>query len=309
MATNTRLQVGPNGAITSGQQLLLPDSTIRSRKHKKVIIAVNSRDRNFGQYMDSNDFRWTLRRPLKEIISIELVNGHIPADLYNIASGWNEFEFGEGAAIPSQVWKVTLTPGQYTATELAAELQTRLNALPGKVNTYTVTYNTITRKITTTATVNVAPFTFYWRTGNIHDTFDTWTGAITSINTPGRILGFDWFDYTSSGGVLEAPYKADPDLFLKKLYLYVNADNNIELNRIELGAGRKDCFHILFLDTAKDGYYSLNKEMNTPIFYSVPAPIARITTLNISIRDEFYRPVDLGHHDFTLMFEITYYDT
>jgi hypothetical protein len=75
-----------------------------------------------------------------------------------------------------------------------------------------------------------------------------------------------------------------------------------------MGAGRKDCFHILFMDQAKDGYYTLNKELHMPIYFSAPAPIARIATLNVSIRDEFYRLVDLGNHDFTLMFEITYLD-
>jgi len=42
--------------------------------------------------------------------------------------------------------------------------------------------------------------------------------------------------------------------------------------------------------------------------YSSPAPIARIATLTISIRDEFYRLVDLGQHDFTLIFEIVVLD-
>jgi hypothetical protein len=33
-----------------------------------------------------------------------------------------------------------------------------------------------------------------------------------------------------------------------------------------------------------------------------------MATLNISIRDEFYRLIDLGKHDFTLLFEITFLD-
>jgi hypothetical protein len=100
----------------------------------------------------------------------------------------------------------------------------------------------------------------------------------------------------------------DPYGLIGKLYLHLNADNSVEINRVERGAGRRDCFHIIYLDQLRDGYYSLNKDIHAPIFYSAPAPIARITTLNISIRDEFYRLVELGKHDFTLMFEITYLD-
>ena len=288
-------------AITSGQQVLLSDSTRSKRKQRTITVAVNSRDRNLGSDYNTNQFRWTFRRPLKDIVSIELVNGYLPADLYNINIGWNMFTFGEETTI----WTVTLTPGQYTPLELAVELENRLNALSGKANTYDVVYNPITKKMAIQAT-GPKEFTFYFFTTPHKDTIDSHTGAIMSINSPARILGFFWQDYTSDGQVLVPPNRVDTDLFLKKLYLHLNADNSIELNRIELGAGRKDCFHILFLDQIVDGYYPLNKDLHTPIFYSSPAPLARMVQLNVSIRDEFYRLVDLGGHDFTLMFEITF---
>ena len=287
-------------AVTSGQGVLLPD---KRRKQRSVTVAVNSRDRNLGADYYPNSFRWSFRRPLKDVVSIELVNGSIPADLYNIATGWNIFTFGEGTTI----WQVTLTPGQYTAAELATELQTQLNALAGKLNTYVVTYSAITRKMTVTAT-GPSPFTFYFMTSPHADTIDSFSGALASINCPARIFGFGWDDYTSVGGVITPPNRMDTDIFLKKLYLYINADNSVELNRVEMGAGRRDCFHVLYLDQVTNGYYTLNKDLHTPIFYAAPAPIARISALNISIRDEFFRLVDLGWHDYTLLFEITYID-
>lgn len=203
---------------------------------------------------------------------------------------------------------MVLTPGQYTAAQLAAELQTQLNALPGKVNTYTVAYSDITKRYTVTATAGAAIFGFFFSSGTYKDDIDSHTGALMSVNCPARLLGFDgWTDYRSSGGVLQPPGRADPDFCLKRLYLHINADNTIELNRVELGAGRRDCFHVLFLDS-REGYYSLNKEMHTPVYVAAPAPIARIATLNISLRDEFYRVVDLGGHELTLMFEFTFLD-
>ena len=289
-------------AITSGQQILLPDSTKAKRKQRTVTVAVNSRDRNIGQDYNPNSFRWSFRRPLKDVLSIELVNGSVPAALYNINTGWNKFTFGETG---NQTWTVTLTPGQYTATQMCAELQTQLNALSGKLNTYTVSYNSITM-FASISTVGAVEYTLYFLSSPFTDTIDTHTGATMSINSPARLFGFEWQDYTSSGGIIRPQHRMDPDLFLRKVYLYVNADNSVELNRVEMGAGRKDCFHVLYMDQITNGYYTLNKDLHTPVFISSPAPISRVGTLNISIRDEFYRLVDIGWLDFTLLFEITY---
>ena len=290
-------------AITSGQGVLLPDSTRKNRKQRTVTVAVNSRDRNLIADYQSNPFRWTFPRALKDVVSIELVNGCIPVDLYNINTGWNIFSFKEGTID----YAVTLTPGQYTPTELCSELQRALNAIPGIANTYAVAYSGITKKMTV-STAGTATFTFKFLDPPYTDTIDSRTGAIQLIGCPARIFGFENWTYTSIAGAITPPNRMDPALFLQRLYLHLNADNSVEFNRVEMGAGRKDCFHIIYLDQATGGYYTLNRDTYTPIFYSSPVPISRIATLNISIRDEFHRIVDLGGHDFTLVFEVTYLD-
>ena len=290
-------------AVTSGQDVLLPDSTRSKRKQRSVTVAVNSRDRNLGADYYPNSFRWSFRRPLKDVLSIELVNGSVPAALYNVNTGWNQFTFSEG----NGTWAVTLTPGQYSAAELVTEFQTKLNAIVGKLNTYVATYNANTMRMTlTTTTSSPVPYTIYFRTSPFADSIDTNTGATMSINSPGRLLGFEWQDYTVTNGVIQPPNRMDVDLFLKKIYLYINADNSVELNRVEMGAGRRDCFHVIYMDQIVNGYYSLNKDLHTPIFYSSPAPISRIGNLTISLRDEFNRLIDVGWQDYTLLFEITY---
>jgi hypothetical protein len=285
-------------AITSGQGVLLPEK--KNRKERKVVVAVNSRDRNLAANYDSNDFRWSFQRPLKDVVSIELVDGHIPADLCNVQPAWGSFSFGEAG----RKWIITLTPGQYDAPSLCAELQIALNSLAGKINTYAVVYSTTTKKATIIATGG-ASFSLYFRSGRYVDEIDGQTGAIQSVNCPAQLFGFDYNDYTATDS-LTAPRRMDPYGLIGRLYLHINADNSIDFNRIEGGAGRKDCFHIIYLDQVRDGYYALNQDTYTAAFYSSPVPIARIATLNISIRDEFYRIVDLGRHDFTLLFEITY---
>lgn len=290
-------------AITSGQGVLLPDSTRKNRKQRTVTVAVNSRDRNLMADYATNPFRWTFRRPLKDVVSIELVNGCVPTALYNINTGWNIFSFTEGPT----PYIVTLIPGQYTATELCAELQRALNAIPGVLNTYTAAYSGITKKMTVTTTGTTA-FSFNFQDTPYTDTIDGTSGSIQLIGCPARIFGFENWIYQSVSGAITPPNRMDPSLFLQRLYLHLNADNSVEFNRVEMGAGRKDCFHILYLDQTTGGYYTLNRDTYTPIFYSAPTPISRIATLNISLRDEFYRVVDLGGHDFTLVFEVTYLD-
>jgi hypothetical protein len=287
-------------ATTSGQGVLLPEATRSKRKQRVITVAVNSRDRNVGADYTSSSFRWAFQRPLKDVLSIELVNGSVPADLYTIATGWNTFTFCENTLTSVLV---TLTPGYYTPTDLAAQLQTQLNAIVGRLNTYAVAYSTTTRRLTVTAT-GPATFTFFFRTSPVADTYDTYSGALVSVNNPGRIMGFEWADYTSVGGIVTPPNRVDTDMFVKKIYLHINADNSVELNRLEMGGGRKSCFHIIYMDQTS-GYYSLSKDTHTPIFYSAPAPIARMATMAISLQDEFGRVLDVGNHDYTLMFEIT----
>jgi hypothetical protein len=293
-------------AITSGQEILLPAN--RHRKQRTVTVAVNSRDRNHGSDYNPNDFRWTFRRPLKDVVSVELVNGCIPADLYNISSAWGSFTFGEQGSTPITV---TLTPGVYTYTTMSEELAFKLNniktIITSYTNTYYVEYDINTQRIAV-VTYDTTPYTFYWYTSPLADAIDSNTGALVSVNTPARLLGFDWADITSVAGKVQAPYRLNLDYCIKNAYLYINAENSVELNRVELGAGRRDCFHIIFMDEAKAPYYTLTKDLHTPIYYSSPAPISRISTLRISLRDESYRLLDLGMRDFTLVFEFTVLD-
>ena len=60
------------------------------------------------------------------------------------------------------------------------------------------------------------------------------------------------------------------------------------------------------LDGPEDGIKFLNKETDYPIIEFSPAPLSRLSLLEISIRDEFYMLHDLQNKEFTLVFEITF---
>jgi hypothetical protein len=287
-------------SVTSGQQILLPERD-RKKVQRKTTVVVNSRDRHIINYPNTHTFRFLLRRPLKEILSVELVNGSIPGLIYTINVGWNQFTFQEGGVR----YDLALSPGLYDADSLAAELQLVLNT-SSVSNTYTCSVSPTTQRLTIESVAGTLPFALLFYSGTFKDELDFNGVQILSVNTPARFLGFGYNDYADTAGVILAPMAVDAENFLNRIYLYINAESTTDLHRMEVGAGGKDCFHIFFFSPGKDNYVFLNKETETPIYVSKPAPISRLSFLDISIRDEFYRPIDLQNRDVNLIFEITH---
>lgn len=286
---------------SSGQHVLMKDQSKIKKAVRHTTIVVNSRDRNYVSYPDPNHFRYTLRRPLTNVISIELMNAVIPSFIYNINTGWNSFNFCEST---NSISLVSLSPGLYTESSLCTELQNKLNAIPGKQNTYTVTLNPIT-KIIQVISNNIVPFAFLFYSGIKKDEIDLNTFAILSINTPARLLGFGLNDYASSNGKIIAPLPIDIDNFANRIYLHLESDGK-NLSRMELGSGRQDCFHIFNFVPGASNYFYLDDQTFHSIYESMPAPLARVSNLEITLRDEFNRLVDLNHRELSLTFEITH---
>jgi hypothetical protein len=300
---------------SSGQQVLLPQQTPpppvgpRKRHEKVTTILCNSRERNVVSYPNTNNFRWRLRRDIKDITSIRLIGGSLPANLYNINTGWNKFTFLEN----SIKYTISLNIGLYDGTSLAAELKRVLN-ISGVVNVYDVTYSLTSLKITIRRTSGTYSFSLLFQTGEYIDNFYDYSGTVdnlsndylSEIKCPARILGFITQDYTDTTGTIVATNPVDTAWFLNKLFLHINTETDKEFNRIEVAKGPHDPYTIIYLDEVKDGVKFLNKETDYPIIEFSPAPLSRLSLLEISIRDEFYKLQDLQNKEFTLLFEITF---
>lgn len=300
---------------SSGQQVLLPQQTPpppvgpRKRHEKVTTILCNSRERNVVSYPNTNNFRWRLRRDLKDITSIRLIGGSLPANLYNINTGWNKCTFLEN----SIKYTISLNTGLYDGTSLAAELKRALN-ISGVLNVYDVTYSLTSLKITIRRTSGTYSFSLLFQTGEYVDNFDDYSGTVdnlsndylSEIKCPARILGFITQDYTDTTGTIIATNPVDTAWFLNKLFLHINTETDKEFNRIEVARGPHDPYTIIYLDEVKDGIKFLNKETDYPIIEFSPAPLSRLSLLEISIRDEFYKLHDLQNKEFTLLFELTF---
>jgi len=258
-------------------------------------------------------------------MSIELTNGTIPSYIYNIQSQWGSFTIFENAVPylgPAITANVTLTPGFYTETQLMTELQYQLNAIPNKKNTYTVSYYTTVSGLQTRFLQikgNTCTFTLKFYSGDFKDELDLNTLAYMAINTPARLLGFGFDDYISGTNYSQGTPVLTPatpftlvgvlplDLgnFLNRIYLHIETDGR-NLDRIECGAGRRDCFHVFYIQNGQTDYTQLDKETDHSVFESTPSPISRVANLEIFVRDEFGQPLNLNMRELSLVFEITH---
>ena len=288
------------GQKSSGQAILLPNSA-KERRRRSLLVEINSRDRNIRSFPLANTFRWRFQRPLKDVTSIQLVGGTVPSRLFTVNTGWNSFTFLEGSLKAT----VTLTPGLYTSATLATELQRQLNAINGKSNTYLVTVDPATDRLTVTLTAGSTAFSFLFSSGDFVDLYDI-NNVLTMINSPARILGFLNNDDISSSLIIAAPNGMDVSLLTNRIYLYVNHDNSQDLGTIERSIGKQSPHAVLYMNTPTLDYKSFTGEIFQPLFRSSPAPIARLQTLDIALRDEYDRLVGLNGRDFTLLLEIEY---
>ena len=327
MSNTIERMVGPDKSIgtkfldsqkpgkSSGQQILLPSQNPppqinRPRKEKVTTILCNSRERNVVSYPNVNRFRWRLRRDLKDITSIRLIGGNVPGNLYNINEGWQKFSFLEN----TNVFTATLNRGLYDGSSLAIEVARALNAITGIANVYTCTYSTTTMALTIKRISGIYDFALLFQSGQYTDSFDDFSGVVdnltndylSNIGCPARLMGFVTQDYDDVNGTIIAPNPIDTAWFLNKIFLHINTETDKEFNRVEIARGPHDPYTIIYLDELQNGIKHLNKETDYPIIEFSPAPLSRLSLLEISMRDEFYRLLDLNNKEFTLLLEITY---
>lgn len=276
-----------SAARTSGQEALT--LAPKPKAPQTILVEVNSRDRNSSAANQStNAFRFIFQRPIKDIQTVELLAGTVPVP-YTLTTSNNAFTVVEG----STRYTITLAPAFYTNATLAAALQTALNAMPSKANTYIASADTY---LTVTRSEGSAPFTFLFASGSPTDTAQ-------AVNTPSAALGFASADYTHVSGVIQAPFPMDP--FVSRIYLYIDFESTLSLSAIERGAGRRSPFGILYFDQTTSGYKFLNKETIQQTLYKLAQPLPRLQSLQIDFRDEFYHPVNFGGRELTLLLQFT----
>jgi hypothetical protein len=283
---------------TSGQAVLIKERPLASRKQKTLLLELNSRDRNYLNLVKSNPFQYTLASPIKDIRSIELIGGTIPARPMNINSSNNKFTFIE-SGFPRTI---EIPVGYYSDEAFIEALAVLLSTI--SESEYVITKSALGNMVIMQNGVQ-QPFELIFFLTDTPDVIDPVNGALLEQKTPALLMGFDMSDYLSSDGAIVSPYPMNLHANLTRLYLYMNVQNSLDLSCISRGAGRRSPFAIIYMDTDVNGYKFLNKETFSPISYSLPQPIGRLTTIQVEFRDEFFQIVDFNGKDFTLLLECT----
>ena len=311
MLVPSQLVSGPtvNKLFPSSEQTTGSGSALQivpKRSSRLIRVEINSIDRNYSKYPLSSEFSWDFPFPVKEIKEVRLIGGTIPVPYLNIDDSWNKFTFCEGST------KVTITipVGFYTISSLVASLQTQLNLI-GIGNIYTVSQDPLNGRISITTT---GPNTFYllFATGSYTDVYDPVTKSLLEIRNPSRHLGFGMADYTSSGKNITAARVPNLWFGLEKSYLYMNFDSTQDLRSIFRGSGRKEPSAIIYNDSLDTMIAPMTKYLNKETFDTniVPSPasLSRIRTLNISLRDSFYRLINTQGRELSLLLELVIVD-
>jgi len=302
---NTRAQGQGQGgkATTSGQDVLQPKP--KDRRKRSLLLEINSRNRILKSFPSSMQFRWRLPTPLRDVSSVQLVGGTVPARIFNIYEPMNGFTFLEN----SVRWPVRLQAGRYTPMLLAAEIATKINAL-GLSNTYTVAISATTEQLVITRATGLASFAILFGTGDFVDVYDA--GVLMQPRSVARVLGFLPEDISDTAGIITSPFAVNLSGATNRLYLYLNADNTQNMGCVARPR-QQEPFTIIYLDSTAAAesadaptYKTFTQDVFQPTFWSVPAPIGRLSVLDISVRDEFGNLVDAAGRDMTLLLEITY---
>lgn len=251
--------------ISQGQNALLPDSTRANRKPRTLRYDISSYDRNFATE-HSHRFRWRLPNAVREVCEVSLVGGSIPVPVTNVFSqssqvhnySYNKFTVDIGGT----QYNVTIPNGNYTASSLAAALQTALDALP-PATTFTCAVNPLNGSISITA--SAGNFSFLFGTGGYVDTVDASTGAVLQMRSPALLFGFlPGVDVTSTAGVLTSPNSMDVNMLVNRVYVYFNYDTSQDLVAYDRGLGRRQPSAIVYMDTVINDRKYLNKETFVP---------------------------------------------
>lgn len=295
---STTTQASTLATRSSGQDTL--SLAPKPRTQQTLLVEVSSRDRNYTLAPAANPFRFVFQRPLKDVQSVELLAGTIPATPYTLDTGYNTFMLLEGTTR----FQVVIPPSFYTPASLVAALGVALNAVSGLQNTYVTALDATTGQLVVTLVGGANHlYSFIFRSGSPADDFEKTSGALLQINTPATILGFSSADATAISGTLRSPFPVDTTL--TRLYLYLNVETTQSLSVIERGMGRRSPFAIIYMDQATGGYKFLNKETIQQTVFRLPQTLNRLQTLQVDIRDEFYRLVNFGGKDFTLLLQFS----
>lgn len=246
-------------------------------------LVINSEDRLNYDTTTSTNFRVNLANPINSrIIGYGLKSAVIPKTNYNIPVIRNTFTFFNSAS----TFTITIQAGNYTMTQLLAEIKTQLD-LTG-LDTYTVTYDPISGKVTFSA----ATFPFI-----LNPTLDNSQGSI--LYKLGFVPGQAYAGLTvTSPNVADISGIKSVFIKIKQLTQYMRNTTNSMLNfKIDLSCPFGSI--IYYADENKyHQYFNIAQDNLTNQGF-----------FDITLVDEYAVPIDLNGRDWSFVLQFITMDS
>lgn len=312
----------PVTQVTSSIQDINMTGDPRSGNKISAVLVIDSLDRNYDKYPDSNRYRIKLTKPYKDITEIELLHADFPSTTYTTNAYNNTFRYQETQAqvdagtytefsIDEGNWPVN-DDGSYTSIRSLIEDELNNNS---NGNTYSVTVNENTLKYTITQVAGTGVFNIlfnggtepYGPQGTIQDINgnNVQSGDSRSVYTPnslGPVLGFLRKNYTGAVSYTsENAYNIRRDKYLVLRILNwdrLDSTNDATQGSFAIISLDQNTFRYKFVKT----FEGLNNEMYTKYFNP---RLGVLNELDIEIVDSMGRPFLFNGGDHVLEFKIT----
>lgn len=249
-----------------------PPTDYDEKRYTRVVI--DSKDRDLTTYPSPTKYAIPLHDDIEDVVNAQLVSSDIPLSGYIVNAFHNTIPFKIGTTNYTAILDV----GDYTASELAAEIQAKMNAAAGS-SVFTVTHSTKTGKLI-----------FTHSSTNFSLMFNT-----TNANSMSRILGFlPNKTYNSASNTITAPAKLNLNYFR---YVVMSIDQFT--NNHSVSSVLNKSFAIIF-----DSQSQINTNDPRNIIKTFTPPISRLSRLIVSFEDRDGNPYDFNGVDHT--FEIVF---
>jgi len=286
-----------------------PEKKRIKKEPRSLFFEINSNDRDRRIHKSSNEFRWNFPKLIKDVTQLRIIGGSIPQPLYNIDYPYN----GMTVRIGIDTYDIVVPPGNYDTPSLCTKISNLINIHTAPTNIFSISIDGATGRFKLERVTGFASSTLiFGKGGSFIDLVDNDTGALLEPRSLATILGFQPTYTISDGGTgtIIAPFPLHLIERLNRIYLYINSESTHDITTISRANGYKKPSFIIYMDQdSKSHTKFLNKENYDMYILSTNTPISIMNWLDISFRDEYYRPINFNGREVTLLCEAVVYES
>jgi hypothetical protein len=260
-------------------------STTYNTDVKKHYINIDTKFRNSPELYTSTNFRWRLFRQIKNCISLRVASIEIPNNFYTFSAAKKNIEFKAKLTASPFYTTLTISEGNYNATDMESEIQTLLQTIDPN---FTVTISLITGKIIIQNLIS--NFDIQWPKNSNNFTFNWGLGYN---------LGFNQNEYLNKSKLTAERFidLLGDNYILLQIGDYEGIQHEVEKQGLVSATAKiivnNDKYSIIF----DNGSNFISKEV---LF---PSP-TNLSAFNIRLIDSFDNEIDLLNTNYSFTLEI-----